>query len=79
LLGEDTSGLSDQAAADKAITAVEKLRKAIGIPPRLRDIGVKEEQLAGFAEKAFGIKRILRVNPRAVSVEDLLLILQSAF
>ena len=58
-------------AAERAVTAVEKLRADIGIPARLRDLGVKQEQLRPFAEKAFAIKRILRVNPRPVTVEDL--------
>jgi hypothetical protein len=40
---------------------------------------VREEQLRPFAEKAFGIKRILRVNPRAVTPEDLEAILRAAF
>src|SRR5947199_2114048 len=62
LLGEDTAGLSEQAAAERAVIAVEKLRRDIGIPSRLRDLGVKTEQLGAFAEKAFQVKRILRVN-----------------
>jgi alcohol dehydrogenase class IV len=37
----------------------------------LRDIGIKQEQLRGLAEKTFGIKRILRVNPRSVTVEEI--------
>ncbi len=72
LLGEN-----EDAAA--AITAVERLRADIGIPPRLRDIGVRQEQLRPFAEKAFGIKRILRVNPRPVTADDLHGILQEAY
>jgi alcohol dehydrogenase len=79
LLGEDVAGLGEEAAALRAITAVERLRKAIGIPERLRDLGIKESQLRGLAEKAFGIKRILRVNPRPVTVDDLEGILQAAF
>src|SRR5262245_3639058 len=47
-----------------AIAAVERLKKEIGIPARLRDIVVKEEMLAPFAEKAFSFKRLMRVNPR---------------
>ncbi|HSQ56643.1 MAG TPA: iron-containing alcohol dehydrogenase [Gemmata sp.] len=46
------------------IAEVEQLRKDIGIPTRLRDIGVTEEMLPGFAAKAFAIKRLMRVNPR---------------
>ncbi|MCI0740725.1 MAG: iron-containing alcohol dehydrogenase [Gemmataceae bacterium] len=71
--------LGEKPEPELAFVAVEKLRDAIGIPKRLRDIGVKQEQLRPFAEKAFGIKRIMRVNPRAVTVEDLEGILQAAF
>lgn len=46
------------------IEDVEQLRADIGIPTRLRDIGVTEDMLPGFAERAFGIKRLARVNPR---------------
>jgi alcohol dehydrogenase class IV len=79
LLGEDVTGLDEGAAAERAIVAVEKLRADVGIPLRLRDIGVSREQLRPFAEKAFGIKRILRVNPRPVTVEDLEAILGAAY
>jgi alcohol dehydrogenase class IV len=78
LLGEDVTKLTEDAAAERAVTAVEKLRADIGIPQRLRDLGVKPEQLRPFAEKAFGIKRILRVNPRPVTADDLEKILQAA-
>ena len=50
---------------------VEKSQPKIGIPARLRDLGVTPEQLPLFAEKAFGIKRILRVNPRVPTVADI--------
>jgi alcohol dehydrogenase class IV len=79
LLGEDVVGLKEYQAAERAVAAVEKLRNDIGIPGRLRDLGVKQEQLRGFAEKAAGIKRILRVNPRPVTADDLERIYQTAF
>ncbi len=78
LLGADVEGKSEADAAETAITAVEQLRQDIGIPLRLRDIGITESQLRPFAEKAFAIKRILRVNPRPVTVEDLEGILRAA-
>jgi alcohol dehydrogenase class IV len=65
--------------AEEAILAVEKLRNDIGIPSRLRDIGIKPEQLRGLAEKAVGIKRILRVNPRPVTVDDVERIYKDAY
>ncbi len=79
LLGEDVAGLDEQQAAERAVGAVEKLRSDIGIPQRLRDLGVQETQLRSFAEKAIGIRRILRVNPRPTTVEDLEQILKAAY
>jgi alcohol dehydrogenase class IV len=79
LLGEDSRGLDEAQAAERAIEAVVKLRTDIGIPRCLREIGVKVEQLRPFAEKAAGIQRILRVNPRPVTVGDLEGILRAAF
>jgi alcohol dehydrogenase class IV len=79
LLGEDIQGLSEQAAAERAITAVERIRREIGIPQRIRDIGGREDQLATFAEKAFAIKRLMWINPRQPTGDDLLGILRDAF
>ncbi len=79
LLGENVTGLDRQEAAERAIAAVERLKTEIGIPQRLRDLGASREQLPQFAEKAFAVKRILRVNPRAVTCGDLEAILQSAW
>lgn len=78
LLGRNTAGMSESAAAEDAIAAVEQLKQAIGIPPRLRDLGVREDQLRTFAEKAATIKRILRVNPRYPTVEEMVEIFKSA-
>jgi alcohol dehydrogenase class IV len=79
MLGENVTGSSERAAAEKAVAAVEKLRNDIGVPQRLRDIGVKPEQLRTLAEKAAGIKRILRVNPRSVTVDDIEGIFKDAY
>src|SRR5262249_52978774 len=78
LLGEDTTGLEDSTAAELAIDSIERLRADIGIPLRLRDLGVQEGQLRLFAEKALGIKRIVRVNPRVPTLQDLEGILRAA-
>jgi alcohol dehydrogenase class IV len=78
LLGEDVGGLTEDEAAGRAVAAVERLRADVGIPARLSDLGVRSEQLRTFAEKTFAIKRILRVNPRPASVDDLEGILREA-
>jgi alcohol dehydrogenase class IV len=64
--------------AGSAIAAVEQLKRDIGIPERIRDIGGTQEQLPTFAEKAFELKRLMWINPRKASLEDLLGILRSA-
>jgi alcohol dehydrogenase class IV len=79
IMGLRVIGQTAEAAADAAIQAVRELRLQIGIPDRLREIGVRESQLSGLAEAAFGIKRMLRVNPRQATVEDLEGILRAAY
>jgi alcohol dehydrogenase len=79
LLGEDVGGLSDVAAAEKAITAVERLRREIGIPERIRDLGGTLNQLPDFAAKSFAIKRLMLLNARQPTEADLLEILKAAF
>ena len=56
-----------------AIAEMDRLRHDIGIPTRLRDLGVTEAMLPTFAEKAFAIKRLMRVNPRYPTGADELL------
>jgi alcohol dehydrogenase class IV len=64
----------------RAVDEVERLCRDVGIPARLRDIGVTEDMLPGFAEKAFSIKRLMRVNPRMPeSADEILSIYRSAF
>lgn len=79
LLGENVTGLPLHAAAERAITAVDRLRADLRIPARLRELGVSESQLPEFASKAFAVKRILRVNPRTVTETDILRIYREAW
>lgn len=80
LRGPDAAEDSMDDWPDAAIREIEQLRKDIGIPTRLRDLGVTEDMLPGFAEKAFGIKRLMRVNPRMpASADEILAIYREAF
>ena len=79
-IAEVGSALSGANTADGAIADIEQLRRDIGIPLRLRDLGVTEAMLPGFADKAFGIKRLMRVNPRVPqSADEILEIYRAAF
>ena len=51
-MGENVSGLSHRAAADKALEAIKKLSADVGIPSGLKELGVKEQDLKTMAENA---------------------------
>lgn len=79
LLGEDLVGLDGNSAANRAIIAVERIRRAIGIPEHLSDLGVKREQLPELARKTHAITRLMLLTPRRPSEADLLKILEECF
>ncbi len=64
--------LGEPPDATRTVAAVEQLKRDIGIPERLRNLknAPDPKQFRDFAEKACAIKRILRVNPRPVTVND---------
>lgn len=78
LLGEDTTGLSVRDAAARSIQAVQRIKEDIGIPMKLRDIGVKEPDLRAYAETAGKLTRLMQLNPRPLGVDALEIILQNA-
>ena len=65
-MGIDTSGMSDDEAAQAAADGVETLRRSLGLPERLRDVGVPEEGLELIASATLH-DRALATNPRPVS------------
>ena len=68
------------AEADVVIAAIERIAAVVGIPHRLRDLGVTRDMLPGFADKAFAVKRLTRVNPRLPSSPaELLAVYEAAF
>lgn len=63
---------------EAGIEAVEHLCRDVGIPQRMSELGVTEEMLPTFADKAFALKRLMNLNPRPVERDDLLNILKAA-
>lgn len=74
----DSSMTREDVLAGNAIERVRKLNATVGIPTRLRDVGVKEEDLQRIAEKAFQDASHLG-NPRKTTLDDLLSIAKAAF
>lgn len=79
LLGEPVEGLSVWAAAERAAEAVERLKIDIGIPLRLKDLGIEEKDLRALAEQTAGITRLLQANPRPLDADALEEILRRAW
>jgi alcohol dehydrogenase class IV len=71
LLGEPVDGLPVWAAAERAAEAVEHLKIDIGIPLRLRDLGIEAEELRALAEQTAQITRLLQANPRPLDADAL--------
>ena len=65
-------------AAEKAIDAMFKLAEDIGIPRRLRDVGVKEEDFEYMAGNALKDGNAFS-NPRKGTEEDIVNIFKAAY
>lgn len=74
----DNSLAREEVLAGNAIERVRKMNKEIGIPSRLRETGVKEEDLPRIADKAWEDASHLG-NPRKIAKAELLAIARAAF
>ena len=77
-MGVDTAGMSQEEYRKAAVDAVRQLSKDVGIPAKLREIGVKEEDLPALAEAAMA-DVCTGGNPRPCTVESILEIYKTAF
>ncbi|MCS6849119.1 MAG: iron-containing alcohol dehydrogenase [Anaerolineae bacterium] len=78
-LGEDVDGMSAADAAHLCVEAIQRLKQDVGLPMRLRDIGVREEHLRPMAEQAITYTRLIRMSPRPIDIAALEGILRSAW
>lgn len=77
-MGCCTQGMNAEEAAQAAVDAVKQLSLQVGIPQKLNEIGVKEEDLKRLAKSAFA-DVCTPGNPRDVTVDDLLALYQKAY
>ena len=77
-MGVDTTGMDQETYRKAAVDAVKKLSKDVGIPEKLHEIGVKEEDLPALAQSAFD-DVCTGGNPRECTVESILGIYKTAF
>lgn len=77
-MGENISGLSVMEAAEKAIDAMFRLSKDVGIPASLKEMGVKEEDFEYMAKMALKDGNAFS-NPRKGNEKDIVNIFKAAF
>jgi lactaldehyde reductase len=77
-MGVNTVGLSKIEAAHAAVDAVKALAVKVGIPERLRDLNVKDEDLEKLANSAFN-DICTPGNPRNVTLDEILNLYKKAF
>lgn len=75
-MGVDISGMTKDEAAQAACDAVKALSVKVGIPQRLTDIGIKEENIPALAAQALA-DVCTPGNPRDVTLEDILALYRS--
>ena len=78
-MGEITEGLSHFEAADRAVRAVEHLARDVQVPQKLREVGVPEGAIPDLAEGAMKVTRLLRNNPRQMTLKDATEIYRQAY
>lgn len=70
-LGEDVSGMSERAAAEKAVAAVEQLSRDVNLPEGLSLYGIKEDELPQLSE-SISENFMVPLSPRIAKAEDIL-------
>lgn len=77
-MGETIHSLTTLEAARKAIEAIRRLNGDLGVPSKLREIGVTEDKLPEMARLSFEAN-YNRWNPRYTTVEDFRTLFERAF
>ncbi len=77
-MGENIEGLSVLDAADKAIAALSRLAKDVGIPAHLSEMGVKEEDFELMATNAL-LDGNAGSNPRKGNKQDIINLFKKAY
>ena len=72
-------GANDEETANRGIARIRELIQQCGIPARLRDVTIPKEAIPQLAEDAMKITRLLKNNPREITLDDAIAIYTAAF
>ena len=67
---------------ETALTGIEKIKSLMqecGVPARLRDVAIPREAIPEMAEDAMQITRLLKNNPREITLDDAISIYTAAY
>lgn len=78
-LGERTTEMSANDAADSAISAMTRLCRQVNIPSSLKSFGIERDDLSFMADDAIQIDRLLKNNPRKLTRDEIYSIYEDAF
>jgi alcohol dehydrogenase len=68
-LGAEPAGTDDETAR-RGVQLVRELNSRCGVPPSLEALGISEEAIPGMAEAAMKVTRLLKNNPRDLTLAD---------
>jgi len=77
--GERYGRIAEALGAEDAVAAVERIARDVGTDRKMREFGVKEEDLPRLAASAMKVERLLKNNPREVREGDALAIYEAAW
>jgi alcohol dehydrogenase len=75
----DVRELSGSEAANEAVDRMETLCRKVEIPKGLRSLNIPRSVIPDMAADAIQVDRLLKNNPRVLSVQDMIEIYQSAY
>ncbi|UMQ01832.1 iron-containing alcohol dehydrogenase [Escherichia coli] len=78
VMGVKVEGMSLEEARNAAVEAVFALNRDVGIPPHLRDVGVRKEDIPALAQAALD-DVCTGGNPREATLEDIVELYHTAW
>ncbi len=70
-IGENIEGLSLREAAELSVEAVRCLCEDVGVPMRLKDVDIPDSVIPELADAASTLTRLLDLNPRKLTRDDI--------
>lgn len=77
-MGEEVDGMPPERASERAVEAVQRLSRDVGIPEHLREVGVTRDAIPALATDAMKSGNVL-VNPRPTTYDDIVDLFEKAY